>query len=63
MKLTKPILIAFILFVLVYLLGAFHQVSFNIINWSVVARSVIVVIGGFLALISGLWTFLKDLEL
>lgn len=45
--LAKRILIGFAGFLLVYLMGSFYNVSFNISNWSDHSRLIISVIVGF----------------
>jgi len=39
-----------LVFLLIYLFGAFAQTSFNIVNWSENARFMVVFVGGILSL-------------
>lgn len=59
-KILTALLVAFTVFALIYLLGAFQQVSFNIENWSSDARLGVAFFGGFFALFIGAFTIINE---
>lgn len=49
-ELVKRILIGVTVFLFIYLIGSFYNVSFDISKWSNVSRFFVSVIGGFISI-------------
>lgn len=52
MKIIRTLLVAFTVFALFYLIGAFYNATFNIINWSETSRFIIAFIGGVYSILA-----------
>ena len=59
MKIVRTLLVAFTVFALFYLIGAFYNATFNIINWSEISRFIIAFVGGTFSILAGVFNLVE----